>query len=38
MARSWVVTTVAVDQNHVYVGSSDTGLAIAVNRQDGTEK
>ncbi|MGM0429725.1 MAG: PQQ-binding-like beta-propeller repeat protein [Pseudomonadota bacterium] len=37
MAKSWVVTTVAVDQDQVYVGSSDTGLAIAVNRKDGTE-
>lgn len=37
MAKSWVVTTVAVDQDQVYVGSSDTGLAIAVNRHDGTE-
>ncbi|KFZ30820.1 hypothetical protein IDSA_06970 [Pseudidiomarina salinarum] len=37
MAKSWVVTTVAVDHEQVYVGSSDTGLAIAINRNDGIE-
>lgn len=37
MARSWVVGAVAVDENAVYVGTSDTGLLIAVNRTSGDE-
>ncbi|MCC5854122.1 MAG: PQQ-binding-like beta-propeller repeat protein [Idiomarina sp.] len=37
MARSWVVPTVVVDQEQVYLGSSDTGLMLAVNRLTGEE-
>ncbi|RUO42589.1 PQQ-like beta-propeller repeat protein [Idiomarina aquatica] len=37
MARSWVLTTAAVDDEFVYIGSSDTGFAIALNRLTGEE-
>ncbi|MCH8500732.1 MAG: PQQ-binding-like beta-propeller repeat protein [Aliidiomarina sp.] len=37
MARSWVLTTVAVSEQLVFVGSSDTGLVIAIERDTGNE-
>ncbi|MDQ2075977.1 PQQ-binding-like beta-propeller repeat protein [Marinimicrobium sp. ABcell2] len=35
--RSWVVATPAVDEQHVYFGTSDTAAMIAVNKRTGKE-
>ncbi|TRW48885.1 PQQ-like beta-propeller repeat protein [Aliidiomarina halalkaliphila] len=37
MRRSWVVPTVSVDDLHVYLGTSDTGLMLALHRDTGEE-
>lgn len=36
-ASSWVLSTAAVDQNHVYFATSDTGLLIALDKKTGKE-
>lgn len=35
---AWVVSTAAIDDENVYVGTSDTGLLLALDKQSGAEK
>lgn len=37
MARSWVVPTVSVDDQHVYLGTSDNSLLLALDKRTGIE-
>ena len=35
---SWVVGTAAIDQENVYIGTSDSGLLLALDKRSGAEK
>ncbi|HEY0892598.1 MAG TPA: PQQ-binding-like beta-propeller repeat protein, partial [Cellvibrio sp.] len=37
-AGSWVLSTAAIDEKNIYVGTSDTGLFLALDKKTGTEK
>jgi outer membrane protein assembly factor BamB len=35
--NSWVLSTAAIDEDNVYIGTSDTGLLLALNKNTGKE-
>jgi outer membrane protein assembly factor BamB len=37
-AGSWVLSTAAIDEKNIYVGTSDTGLFLALDKKTGKEK
>lgn len=37
-AGTWVLSTAAVDEKNIYVGTSDTGLFLALDKKTGAEK
>lgn len=37
-AGSWVLSTAAIDEKNIYVGTSDTGLLLALDKKTGKEK
>ncbi|MDF3013534.1 MAG: serine/threonine protein kinase [Cellvibrio sp.] len=37
-AGSWVLSTAAIDEKNIYIGTSDTGLFLALDKKTGAEK
>lgn len=37
-AGSWVLSTAAIDEKNIYIGTSDTGLFLALDKKTGKEK